>query len=70
MAWAWQGVTETSRGNVQMWLIGALFLLAGSMASLLWSQQQSIIQQLSDRIGRMEVACKVDWTLKAEFLPH
>lgn len=54
-------MTDAASRQLQTWLIGALFLIAGSLASLLWQNQQQIIQQLSDRIGRMEVSCKVDW---------
>ncbi len=51
-------MSEATERQLRMWLLGALFVVTGSMASLLWSQQQGIIQQLSDRIGRMEVSCR------------
>lgn len=50
-------MTDAAERRLQTWAISALFVLAGGLASLLWNQQQGVIQQLSDRIGQLERTC-------------
>ncbi len=51
-------MSTAAQRSLQVTIISALVGLLGLLASTLWNQQQGIIQQLSDRLLRLESACK------------
>ena len=54
-------MSEAQTRSLQLWLIGVLVAVSGTLFSLLWQNQQGIIQQLSDRINRIEMTCRAGY---------
>ncbi len=50
-------MSDTAARSLQVTIISGLIGALGLLASLLWNQQQGVIQTLSDRIAMIESAC-------------